>query len=154
MAGTASSIRLTFTFKDGVVQLVSQDAVDMVALVDPPAREPEQGFWVETRDGADRPLSRRVVSNPLPTHLEVFSDEPGRTIAKVPGAPTEGSFTVVLQSDAAAAFVALFSSEHEAAPSPDSMPEGLAPDKPVRSLRSARGRPSAAREIARFELQR
>lgn len=154
MAGP-NALRLTFSYKDDVVQLVSTNEVNMVVPQgDAPARAPEQGFWAELHDASGRSLFRRVLHGPIPVDTEVFTDAPHGNIARVPGAPSEGMFSIVVPNHPNAAAVVLFSSEHEAAPRPAQPPQGLAHHLPFHALRVVSGRHDAAREIARFDLKK
>lgn len=148
------ALRLTFSYKDGVVQLTRTIAVDMVVPPDDaPTRAPEQGFWAELRDASNRPLFRRVLHNPIPVDSEVFSPDPGRTVSRAPGAPSEGMFTVVVPNHADAAALALFSSHHEVAPKPAQPPSGFSHALPFHAVRAVSKRLEPAREIARFDLR-
>ena len=150
-----NALRLTFSYKDGVVQLVSMNEVDMV--VPPgnvPARADEHGFWAELYDASNNPLFRRVLHNPIPVDMEIFSDAPDKNLARVPGAPSEGAFSIVLPNHPNARAVALFSSQHEAAPRPAQPPQGLLHHLPFHALRPVPSGLAAAREVARFDLKR
>jgi len=154
MAGS-NALRLTFAYKDDVVQLVSTNEVNMIVPKgDAPTRGPEQGFWAELHDASGRSLFRRVLHRPIPVDTEVFTEVPDRNIARVPGAPSDGMFSIVVPNDPNAAAVVLFSSQHEAAPRPAQPPQGLAHHLPFHALRAVPGRHDAAREIARFDLKK
>jgi hypothetical protein len=153
MAGQ-KALRLTFSFKDGVVQLASTTGVDMVVPPDDaPAKAPEQGFWAELRDPSNRTLFRRVLHNPIPVDREVFSEDHGKTLSRAPGAPSQGMFTVVVPNHADATALALFSSHHEAAQTPAVPPAGISHALPFHAVRAVSTRLDAAREIARFDLK-
>ncbi len=150
-----NALRLTFTYKDGVIQLVSENEVQMVVGPgDSPAKTPEQGFWVEMRDSSNKALFRRVLHNPIPVDAEVFSGEPGKTPTRVPGAPPEAIFSVVVPNLPDRAALALYSSHHEAAPTPARPPQGISHLLAYRAVRPFAGRLEAAQEIARFELKK
>src|SRR5512140_721019 len=153
MADRPSALRLTFSYKDGVLQLVSTQAVDMVVPPgDPPARGPEHGFWAELHDASGNILFRRVLHNPIPADLEVFPDEPGKTVARAPGAPSEGMFSVVVPNRQQGTALALFSSQHAPAPIPARLPAGISHLLPHHALRAVTAPTGAAREVARFDL--
>ena len=115
---TSTAVRLTFAYKDGVIQLVSQTPVQMVLPPsDPlPASRGVQGFWVELQNPVGKGLFRRVMPNPIPVDTEVFTGDPSRPITRTPQAPSEGVFTVVVPQNADAASVVLVSSFHDPAP--------------------------------------
>ena len=153
MAGQ-KALRLTFSYKDGVVQLANTIGVDMlVPPDDAPTKAPEQGFWAELRDPSNKTLFRRVLHNPIPVDSEVFSQDHGKTVSRAPGAPSEGMFTIVVPNHANATALALFSSHHENAPKPAQPPAGISHALPFHAVRAVSTRLDAAREIARFDLK-
>ncbi len=92
--------RLTFTYRDGKIELVSQQQVEMRVPAKAPApRAAAAGppeFWYELRDAESELLYRLEAEDPIPTDVEVFSDDPERTIERAPNPPEEGVFTVLL----------------------------------------------------------
>jgi len=89
--------RLTFTFRNGKIELISDQHVDMTL----PARPATRGavdtpFWYELRDKSAAVLHRLTAPDPIPSDTEVFSDDPDRSITRSPIAPQEGVFTVVI----------------------------------------------------------
>jgi len=154
VAQSNNAIRLTFYYKDGVVQLVSKSEVGMVIPPgDPPTKRAEHGFWAELRDASNNTLFRRVLHNPIPTDMEVFSDEPGKSISRAPGGPSEGTFTIVMPNDEAGVDLVLFSSHHEPAQAPTHPSPGISQALPFHAVRAVAGRLEAAREVARFNLK-
>ena len=106
------AVRLVFEIADGEVRLVSRQAVDVVVPdVDPvTGYEGEQGFWVETRTADGRTIHRRVLPDPFAADVEVFSADPGGSIARVPDTEPSRLVTVLVPASDAADHVALFSS--------------------------------------------
>lgn len=88
--------RLTFAYRDGSIELVSEQRVDMRMPARTTHPEPRAGFWYELRDAESEVLFRLDAEDPIPTDVEVFSDDPERTIERAPHAPEEGVFTVLL----------------------------------------------------------
>lgn len=91
--------RLTFTYSDGEIELVSSQQVEITLPAKPPSRKraakrPE--FWYELRDAQADVVYRLDAPDPIPTDVEVFSDDPKRTIERSPNPPKEGVFTVLM----------------------------------------------------------
>ena len=96
---TASgAVRLIFEYEGDEIRLVSQQDVDVI----PPAgqattpAEDQTGFWMEVRDPKLQVLHRQVMSDPVMTNPEVFSNEPGKTIARSETPISKGAFTVLV----------------------------------------------------------
>lgn len=71
------SLRVTLGWDGKTIQL---HRVERVAMMAPAASsgQPEEGavgFWIELRDREQGRLYHRVLHNPIPTHVEVFSRE-------------------------------------------------------------------------------
>ncbi|CAM5370227.1 hypothetical protein [Streptomyces griseomycini] len=122
-----TTVRLIFEYEGTDIRLISRRRVAMMPPPSDPLREREdaQGFWVEVRDAQQRPLYRRVMCDPVRRDVEVFSDEPEYSIARVPVDEPRGLFVVLVPDIANADHAALIRS-----------PFGL--------------RPTAAAEVARF----
>lgn len=99
-------------------------------------------FVAEVRGADDEVLHRTAIANPLETHREVFSEEPGRSISRVPVAKPEGAFTVIVPDTPEADHLALLTT----GPTRDHAGSAIA------ALTSQEA-PSAPREIARFSLR-
>lgn len=111
------AIRLTFVKKGEQLQLHSRISVNVILPPgDSTAQPNDRGFWLELRDSADNTLFRRVLHNPLPQDTEVFSSDVKQTIARVPKAPEELVFSVLVPDILAAETVTLHSSEHRGQP--------------------------------------
>jgi len=89
---------MIFAFDGHHVHLVSQQSVEMVLAPSDPVHgvEGQKGFWYELRDVQDRPLYRRVMHNPMREDVEVFSDDPERSVARQTVANRKGVFAVVV----------------------------------------------------------
>ena len=104
----SGSVRLILEYDGDKIRLVSQQAVD----VEPPITDPttataeQMGFSVEVRDDNLRVLHRQVMHDPLMTHPEVFSNEPGKTIARSTKPIKKGAFTVLVPAIPASDHVA------------------------------------------------
>ncbi|EME97960.1 hypothetical protein J7W19_28285 [Streptomyces mobaraensis NBRC 13819 = DSM 40847] len=135
-----AAVRLIFEYEGPDIRLVSRQRVDAAPpptddLTGPhptaaTAGESEvKGFWVEVRDGRQRPLYRRVMHPPVRHDAEVFSDDAERSLARVPVDEPKGTFAVLVPEIEGADHVALVSSP-------------LTPGPTV----------AAAAEVARFSL--
>jgi hypothetical protein len=94
----SGTLRVTFTYEGDRVQVANVQRIDMIA---PPAvtapPEPDQtGFWFEVRDSKGQLLHHQVLHNPIRTDVEVFSDEPGRSMYRVPSKQVKGEFTLLV----------------------------------------------------------
>lgn len=99
MASTPpQALRLTFAWQGAEVRLVGSERVAMIApgtLTTPP--EPGQtGYWFEVRDAAGSVIYRRALHKPIRTDVEAFSPDTRPSIARVPVAPSEGRFTLLI----------------------------------------------------------
>ena len=90
--------RLTFAYRDGTIELVSQQQVEMRLPARATSRDLEgrAEFWYELRDAGSEVLYRLDAEDPIPTDVEVFSEDPGRTVERAPHVPEEGVFTVLV----------------------------------------------------------
>lgn len=126
------AVRLIFSYDGNEIKLESRQRVDMVVPPGEPieaAREAQSGFWVEVRDGADEPLRRQLLHDPIPSDTELFSDDPTQSVARIPVDRPSGVFSVLVPEIEEAEYLALI---------------GTPPDQ-----RAGLGQ---AREIARFSL--
>ena len=97
-AKTQKSVRLIFEHDGDQIRLIKRQEVDMVP---PPSAAKsgyaqETGFWLEVRSAGMQVLHRQIMHDPVATHPEVFSDEPGKTIARSNEPSRKGAFTVVI----------------------------------------------------------
>jgi hypothetical protein len=99
--------RLTFIAKDGAIQLISQQQVEMKLA--PPKYEPnaQHEFWYEMRDVQDKTLASHPAPDPIRQDIEVFSDDSSRSASRAPDARAERVFSVVLPDVEAAHQVVL-----------------------------------------------
>src|SRR5207245_91362 len=77
----------------------------------PPAPLPEgerSGFWIEVRGKDGETLYHRALHDPLQEDTEVFGDEPGEGLYRVPNELQQGEFEVLVPDIPGAADVALF----------------------------------------------
>jgi len=127
-----SAIRLIFSYEGNDIKLESRQRVNMVTPPGEPLESDPQeqsGFWVELRDRAGRTLRRQLLHDPIRYDVEVFSDDPEQSLARIPVERPSGVFVVVVPEMEDADYVALI---------------GTPPEQ-----RAAR---APAREIARFSL--
>lgn len=105
------AIRLIFEYEGDEVRLVSQQRVEMyVPPSDDIEGEEEQGFRGEVRRADGATLYRRVLSDPMPGTVEVFSNDPEETIVRVPTERPSGTFVVVVPELDDADYLSLTSS--------------------------------------------
>lgn len=138
LPGSPGAVRLVFAVDGDDVGLVSRQAVDVVVPPSDPVSgyEGEEGFWVETRAADETTLHRRVLPDPFRRDMEVFTDDPDRSITRTPVTRRQGVFTVLVPADEEADHVALLSSGTAAA-----------------QARSGAAAAAGALEVARFALR-
>ena len=125
------TVRLILEYEGRQVRLLSRQHLDM----QPPPTDPvegyegQQGFWIEVRDEGGRVLHRQIMQDPMREDAEVFSDEPGASMMRIPRSEARGTFTVLVPDVEAADHVALMGS-----------PSGAGADR------------AAASELARFPI--
>ena len=136
------AVRLTIAYNGDQIELVSQQSVAMKAPPsDPIVGVAERaGFMVDLKDAEDQTLYRRVLHDPIPRDVEVFSPDPRQTVQRAPVAEPRGVFSVVLPEMEAAQAVSLIG------PPPPAAERGFA-------AAQAEAMQAPAREIARFELK-
>jgi hypothetical protein len=94
----AKCIRLIFEYEGDKIRLIRRQEVDL----QPPPSVPqapsdrEIGFWLEVRDSELHVMHRQRMHDPVEMHPEVFSSEPGQTIARAKAPAQKGAFTVVV----------------------------------------------------------
>lgn len=105
-----SAVRLIFSYEGDDITLVSRQRVSMR----PPASEPpdrslegRSGFWVELRDEGGQPLRRQLMHDPIRRDAEVFSEDPDRSVARIPVERPTGVFAVLIPEIEEADHVAL-----------------------------------------------
>lgn len=131
-SGGPRAVRLIFSYEGDEIKLISRERVKVRT---PPSEalegsfEGRSGFWVEVRDEAGQPVHRELLHDPIRRDAEVFSEDPERSVARIPVERPSGVFAVLVPEIDEADEVALIGTplEERAA---------LAP----------------AREIARFSL--
>jgi len=109
-ARSTHALRLTFAYRGEDIRLVGVQRV-FARVQAPPAPLPEgerSGFWIEVRGKAGEPLYHRALHDPLQEDTEVFGDEPGGALYRVPNEQQEGQFEVMVPDIAGAVDVALF----------------------------------------------
>jgi hypothetical protein len=103
------AVRLTFRYEGDQVRLVSSRRLDKLVPPDPDAEEAAErsGFFAEVRGAGDRVLHRRLLHQPVRRDAEVFSDDPERSLARVPVERPSGVFSLVVPDFEEADYVAL-----------------------------------------------
>lgn len=141
-SAATGSVRLIFEYDGEEIRLISEQEV---ALVPPAsdskvARADEAGFWLELRDAKLQVMHRQIIHDPIITHPEVFSDQPGKSIVRSPTPSKKGAFTVLVPRIATSDHIAF-----------------IRMDANARLLARAQARQPAAGpagEIARFSLNK
>lgn len=132
--------RLTFLVKNGAVELLSEQHVDMKRLEQPPvAPGATHPFWLELRSSTDQTLASHPVSDPTVAEIEVFSEDAEQNIKRLPHERAENAFSVVLPDVVGADSVVLMRA-----------PAARSGGDPV-ALRAG-GVTPATTEVARFKL--
>jgi hypothetical protein len=127
-----AAVRLLFSYEGDDIRLISRQRVNVVTPPGEPLEESlegKSGFWVEVRDQAGRALRRQLMHDPIRHDAEVFSEDPERSVARIPIERSSGVFAVLIPEIEGADHVALIGTPLEERP-------GLA----------------EAREIGRFSL--
>lgn len=108
-SAATGAVRLIFEYEGDQIRLISQQDVDLFSPASDPksAAVHESGFWLELRDANLRVLHRQVTHDPIITHPEVFSDQPGKSIVRSPTPIRKGAFTVLIPRIAASDHLAL-----------------------------------------------
>jgi hypothetical protein len=94
----AYTLRLTFAYKGRAVQLVRTQRVAMVSppSVTPPPEPGQAGYWFEVRDATGALIFHRAIHSPVRTDVEVHSNDPKRSITRVPIDNDEGEFELLV----------------------------------------------------------
>jgi hypothetical protein len=137
------AMRLIFEYEGDQIRLVSQQPVDVAITGFDIARAQHPGWYVDTRDSAGRALARVPARDAFPTGTEVFPEQPGEPITRIPEAKPRGAFTVIVPVPEGADHVAVV----HVTPA---QPEATLPAS--RSTTAVEGG-SEIKEIARFPLQ-
>jgi hypothetical protein len=122
--------RLTFALRQGKIDLISDQQVDMTLPAKPaPTPGADVPFWYELRDSTPGVLQRLPARDRIPLDSEVFSDDPKRSIARAEVVPPKVVFTVVIPDLEAVEEIRLM----RAAPPSD--PKAKDPRRPTRPHR-------------------
>ncbi|HEX6673530.1 MAG TPA: hypothetical protein VF486_00675 [Actinomycetes bacterium] len=103
------AVRLTFRYEGDEVRLVSSRRLDKLVPPDPDAEEAAErrGFFAEVRGADGSVLHRRLLHPPVRRDAEVFSDDPQRSLGRVPVERPSGVFSLVVPDLEEADHVAL-----------------------------------------------
>jgi hypothetical protein len=107
-----NAIRLTFSYKGTDIKLISQDKIEKIL---PPSSNisNRSGSWYEVADDKQNLLYQRIISNPLQTDIEVFSNESKESIMRQKISQIEGVFSILIPDLPEAKTFSLFSSPIE-----------------------------------------
>jgi len=94
----ATTLRVTFAYRDRDVRLVASRRVAMIAPppVTPAPAQGQSGYWFELRGAAGELVFHRVLNAPIRVDVEVFSDDAGQTMKRVPVPAPQGQFEVLV----------------------------------------------------------
>ena len=129
------TLRLTFAVKDGKLDLVKKERLEMITppqFGERPQAGKHGGFWIELQDAKKRVLAHRVISPSLLNSVEVHS--PDGTIERTFGELRDGVFEILLPDDGKAKSAVLIGDPLE------------------KDARKAKSDAVGSDEIARFEL--
>ena len=104
------SLRITFSIDSQAIEVQSVARVAMRAPA-PATTQPKEGstgYWLEVRGAKGEVLYHRPFRNPLPDSAEVFDDQEGGKIHRVPAKPTQAKFDAIVPDLAAATEIAVF----------------------------------------------
>jgi hypothetical protein len=92
------AVRLIFSYEGDDIRLISRQRVNVVTPPSEPldSLEGRSGFWVEIRDEAGQPLHRELMHDPIRHDAEVFSEDPERSVARIPLERPTGVFAVLI----------------------------------------------------------
>jgi hypothetical protein len=112
------AIRLIFSYEGNEVTLISRQRVSVVTPPSDPlgSLEGKSGFWVEVRDKAGQPLHRELMHDPIRHDAEVFSEDPERSVARIPLERPSGVFAVLIPEIEEADHLALIGTPLEERP--------------------------------------
>jgi hypothetical protein len=104
--------RLTFSYKGTNIKLISENKIEKKL---PPSSNisNKSGSWFEVIDDKQNVLYQRVISNPIRTDIEVFSDESKESIMRQKISQIEGVFSILIPDVPDAKSFSLFSSPVE-----------------------------------------
>jgi hypothetical protein len=92
------TLRLVYAYEGDEIKLVSKQSVDM--LLPSPESKPEAldsfGLKYELRNKEEHPLFGNIIENPLRSDIEVFSDNPERTVRRVEMPKKKGVFVLLV----------------------------------------------------------
>jgi len=103
-----ATLRLTFAYRGRDVQLVASQRVAMIAppSVTPAPAQGQSGYWFELRGATGDLLFHRALSSPVRVDVEVFSNDAGQSMQRVPVPAPQGQFELLVPDlPAARAFV-------------------------------------------------
>ena len=135
----AASLRLTFAYRGRDVRLVSALRIAMIAPppVTPAPVQGQSGYWCELRGATGDLLFHRAFSSLVRTDVEVFADDAGQSMRRVPVLAPEGQFDVLVPDLPEARTLFLFGTPAGAAT--ESAPSHELFRANVGELRKARG---------------
>ena len=114
-----NTLRLIFSYEGNEIRLISRQRVNVVTPSSEPLEgspERQSGFWVEVRDKAGKPLRRQLMHDPIRHSAEVFSEDPERSVARIPLERPSGVFAVLIPEIEGADHLALIGTPLEKRP--------------------------------------
>src|SRR6185295_16037141 len=89
-----SMMRLIFEYEGDQLRLVMHQPVD-ISITEPDFHGSREGYYLDTRDAAERTLSRVPIRSAFLGSLEVFPEHAGEPISRVDVERPRGAFTVI-----------------------------------------------------------
>jgi hypothetical protein len=95
---SSDTLRAMFAYRGQNVRFVGSQRVQMIAppSVTPTPGKGQSGYWFEVRDAAGNLLFHRVLHSPIRVDVEVFADDGGQSITRIPIAKPEGQFEALV----------------------------------------------------------
>lgn len=90
--------RLTYAYKGDDIHLVQAEHLQMIApaSVGAAPKAGQSGHWLEVHGAGGELLYHRALPELMPHDREVFTDEPGRSMYRVPIDVGEGEFDILV----------------------------------------------------------
>ncbi len=102
-----NAVRLIFEYEGDQVRLVSQQSLVTAKPASDFASSDSPGYFIDTRDLEGKTLTRMPAPNAFASDMEVFPEDHGEPITRVPVEQPRGAFTVVVDAPQQATHVSV-----------------------------------------------
>ncbi len=108
--GRMAALRVTFAYRGHDIAVASTRKVRMIVPrpASPPPEKGQSGYWLEVRAADGKLLFHRVLHSPIRADVEIFSQEEGQSITRVPVAEPHGEFEALVPDLPEASSLALY----------------------------------------------